>query len=76
MDEKVNIMKAERKQSEFEPVVITIESKDELNYLWHCLDVAKSLIEENCNQAYAFPSNFDKHEMFRSLDKVVRPEKY
>ena len=33
-------MKVERKE-EFTPVTITIESQDELNYLWHCLDSEK-----------------------------------
>lgn len=69
-------MKAERKQPKFEPVVITLKSEDELNYLWHCLDLKKSDVKDLANQSVPFPENVDDDQMFEELDKIVRPEKH
>jgi hypothetical protein len=76
VDEKVNNMKVEGKQTKFEPVVITIESQDELIYLWHCLSLFKSDVKEYWDRDFPFPKNVDDNQMFQSLDKIVKPENY
>lgn len=69
-------MKVERKQPAFEPVIITIESEDELNYLWHCLNVDKSDIESlSISSEIKFPRNVDDKQMWEALDEIVRPKK-
>ena len=40
-------MKASRKHKSFKPVTITVETKDELNYLWHALNVCKASLKSN-----------------------------
>jgi hypothetical protein len=70
-------MKAERKQPEFEPVIITLESEDELYYLWHCLNLNKLDVKELSGLSTTpFPENLDEIWMFQALDKIVRPEKH
>lgn len=77
MDEKVNDMKVEGKKPEFKPVVITLESEDELYYLWHCLNLNKLDVKELSGLSTTpFPENLDDMKIFKKLDKIVRPEKY
>jgi len=53
-------MKVERKNKAFEPVVITLESLDELHYLWHCLN--------NLHKEMDFPVEL-RRDMFLNLDE-------
>lgn len=69
-------MKVERKQSKFDPVVITIETEDELTYLWHLLSLRKSDVKGLAGINYHFPENVDDMEMFVEIDKIARPEEY
>lgn len=64
-------MKVER-EKKFTPVVITVESQDELNYLWHCLNVSVDTIMSNSDLAVPFPKQ-GKGNMWDKLDKIVRP---
>jgi hypothetical protein len=69
-------MKVEGKQPEFKPVVITLESEDELNYLWHLFSLIKSDVEKLAGDEIFFPKDLDDMKIFKKLDKIVRPEKY
>lgn len=68
-------MKAVRKQ--FKPVVITIESQDELNYLWHCLvgapfQTPQESIKEN--PEIRVSDDFIDWNMWEKVDEIVRPD--
>ena len=65
-------MKAERKNKAFEPVTITLETEDELNYLWYCLNRPKRMILENYESELNVSEDFDEYQMWKELDKIVR----
>jgi hypothetical protein len=70
-------MKAERIDPEFKPVVITLESEDELHYLWHCLNLNKLDVKELSGLSTTpFPKDLDDMKIFKKLDKIIRPEKH
>ena len=64
-------MKVERKE-EFTPVTITLESQDELNYLWHCLDSEKieKIVTQNAKDIFPFNSGVGCG-MWESLNKIM-----
>ena len=64
-------MKAYRKDPEFRPVVIEIESEDELLYLWHCLNVNKDTIKENTDKEHPFPDNVCDYGMWELIDNLI-----
>jgi predicted transcriptional regulator len=66
-------MKVFRKEEDFKPVTIIIESQDEFDYLWHCLNVPKRVIKNHSATEYAFPNVLDKSELFNALDEIDRP---
>lgn len=69
-------MKVERKE-EFTPVTITIESQDELNYLWHCLVLPKYKVKAfhkvnlDLPDLPDFPDDLDSDDMFDALHKII-----
>lgn len=65
-------MKVERKNKAFEPVTITLESQDELNYLWYCLNRPMSVIMENENEKIVVGCDFDEYAMWKELDKIIK----
>ena len=68
-------MKAYRKDPDFKPVVIEIESEDELLYLWHCLNVDSRIIEQNTSKRIKVSSEFSKRQMWQLIDKLLNPSK-
>jgi hypothetical protein len=66
-------MKAYRKDPEFKPVVIEIESEDELLYLWHCLNIKKEGVLDGADSRIPFPHNIEDYKMWKLIDKIVRP---
>jgi hypothetical protein len=70
-------MKVERKQQKFEPVVITVESEDELHYLWHCLNLEKDTVFEWSDSGNVpYPEKVNDMNIFIELDKIVRPNQH
>lgn len=66
-------MKVFRKEEDFKPVTIIIESQDEFDYLWHCLNTPKGVIKKNTSINYAFPDELDINEFWGALDEIRRP---
>lgn len=66
-------MKAYRKDPDFKPVVIEIESEDELRYLWHCLNENKEKIKINADFSVPFPDNIEDYKMWDVIDKLLIP---
>ena len=64
-------MKAYRKEPDFKPVVIEIESEDELLYLFHCLAVHKADVRKLSEAGVRFPCDVDDDAMFKQFDKIV-----
>lgn len=72
-------MKAEKSEKGFKPIILTLETEEEANFLWHLLnsprtmsfkDYAESEETESARQA-----NFFGHsEMWNVLDMVYRPK--
>jgi len=64
-------MKAERKNKAFEPVTITLESQDELNYLWHALNIGYTHVQRNTSDKHHV-NNWDcKHDMWDAIDEIM-----
>ena len=68
-------MKAYRKDPDFKPVVIEIESEDELRYLWHCLGCSKSVIKPDTDKHVPFPYRVNDLQMFSEIDRLLNPTK-
>ena len=66
-------MKAYRKDPEFNPVVIEIESEDELRYLWHCLNIKKEIVKNKADIGVPFPQDIDDLEMWDVIDNLLNP---
>ncbi len=68
-------MKVEH-QKLFTPVIITLETEDELNYLWHVLNLNSMHVEKNTVSDVAFPrdARLVARTMWAHLDKIVRKE--
>lgn len=65
-------MKIERIKKQFEPVVITLESEDELLYLWHLLSLYKTDVEDLCSDnPRPFPTKIDDQKMFDLIEKIL-----
>jgi len=67
-------MKVERKQKEeWAPIVITLETKEEAQYLWHCLNISRNDVLERSNEDNVpFPHTFYKSDyiiMWEALDQ-------
>lgn len=70
-------MKAERKEEEkWVPIVITLESKEEAQYLWHCLEMTypvMSNLRNGRSKSIPFPKiDPGVYEMFDKLDDVLK----
>jgi len=62
-------MKAERKEEEkWVPIVITLESKEEAQYLWHVLNIHTSDIRQLASTSLPFPE-VNKRKMWNTLDQ-------
>ena len=66
-------MKAYRKDPEFRPVVIEIESEDELLYLYHCLNMRKEEVKESNDYSQPFPDDVNDDAMFNQIDNLLNP---
>jgi hypothetical protein len=73
VDEKITIMKAYRKEEDFKPVTIIIESQDEFDYLWHCLNFTNRVIKKHSDTDYAFPDEIDAEQLWGVLHAIGRP---
>ena len=67
-------MKAERKQADFMPIIITLETSDEADCLYHFLNAPDKSIEqllegEGCKRLLSVT-----YPMFDALDEVYTPE--
>ena len=66
-------MKVFRKEEDFKPVTIIIESQDEFDYLWHCLSLTNKEIKKNSDTTYVFPDKLDEYKLWNALDEIGRP---
>ena len=66
-------MKVFRKEEDFKPVTIVIESQDEFDYLWHCLNISKKVIKNHSDTEYAFPDEINERGLWDALDEIDRP---
>ena len=68
-------MKAERKETEFEPVVLTLDTKEEALFMWHLLSCAEGRSFLNYKQDHpSVDLSNDTHvNMWSTLDNVFTP---
>lgn len=69
-------MKVKRK-NKFKPIVITIETEDEAEYIWYRLDMADDLFEEflerNYQNGYKNDAIFGD-EIFKEFNEIYKPK--
>ena len=66
-------MKAYRKDPDFKPVVIEIESEDELLYLFHCLALEKEDVKGLSKSNTRFPDDVSDLQMCQIITEIVHP---
>jgi len=75
-------MKAERKEIDFEPIIITIETEEEANYLWHLLNMPANHLEQYVKEWYPTKKSAqkavefgkcNKNKIWETFDKIYRP---
>jgi len=63
-------MKVSKGRTKFEPIVITVETEDEAEFLWRLLRMPDCVVEEHYPD-YAVTA--DSLQMFGAFDSVFKP---
>jgi DNA transposition AAA+ family ATPase len=61
-----------KREIEFTPITIILESEQEADNLWHILNCANGMSLEDYNTEH--DKDFEKYPLWLNLDSVYRPE--